>query len=262
LRAATRARIIAALLCPVAASCVGDSGQTSAELLSSYERGYGDAEDFSITTLSARVAHTSDRARLSLTVPYRIVRAPDVVVTTGPPWGRGTFEGDSDGIGDLELDGEFYVWGDTSKGWYGGPRVGVRYDTGDEDDGLGTGGPGFSIGIHGGVTDGTVTHFGRAVHTFNVDPPGGELRDTWSFVLGIAVTAGDDDTFIIHAESVDPVTPGEPEAVSLRLSWTRRFGGSWWLTVSPSAGFSSTAADFGLTLSVGVSGSRRRWLGE
>ena len=227
----------------LAPSCQQSNESVSLELVPSYEEGYDEelGQDASVFSVTLVGGYSTDVLSVNLNLPYVSVSEID-----DPP------RPDECGPGDITLDVDAYLFGDYADGAYGGLVGGVKFENGDEKDGLGTGGTDVTLGVLGGYAAEPITLFGRLTHTFVGEPKGRDYQDVWSVQAGVSGRWREDNSAGVFVEGRESIDPEDESIVTLYAYYRRELPRRMHLTVMPYTGLSDTAPDFGIVVSWGI----------
>jgi len=227
----------------LASSCQQSNESVSLEIVPSYEEGYDEelGQNASIFSLALVGGYSTDVLSVNVNLPYVSVSEID-----DPP------RPNESGPGDITLDVDAYLFGDYADGAYGGLVGGLKFDNGDEKDGLGTGGTDVTIGLLGGYAAPPVTLFGRLTHTFVGEPGGRNYQDVWSVQAGVSGRWQEENSAGVFIEGRESIDPDDGSIVTLYGYYRRELPRRMHLTVMPYAGLSDTAPDCGIVVGWGI----------
>lgn len=225
---------------------------------------YGNGTDTDITYIPLTISRSFQQGDLSLTIPYiQIKSSGGVTVVGGTPnritkgpgakGGGGTSVTSSrrsteEGLGDLLLQGRYYVLeeGDLA------PLVAVtglvKFPTADEDKGLGTGELDLGFGLEFSKT------FSRSWlglfdvgYTFIGDPSGLDLRDQWYYDFGLGYYLTQDVLISGYYEEWRSLVSDESNPRDLFFTMNYQFSSEIEFTAGMLFGLSDGAPDYGLS---------------
>lgn len=198
--------------------------------------------------------YDADAWNLKLTVPHVSTTGPGNVkgagtdrVATG---NGGGVRQSASGLGDVVLSGGHGVWEDAAAGWSVDLLGKVKFGTGDETKGLGTGKNDWTLALEATRALGAHALFGSLGRRKMGDPDGMDFRDPWlasagwSWRLTANVSAG------LMADYRQKLTPNGVSARDLTGFVTTKLGDGWKVQAYAVTGLSRSSPDIGLGLQV------------
>jgi len=223
-----------------------------------FEGDYGLEEDTTVDVLNFSARWYLPRVELQLSVPYLRIDGPaDIIIIGGQPVavpGEGESRTES-GLGDLVLQGEYYLRTATDSGPWVIGLVRLKAPTGDEDRGLGTGAADVEAGIGLIQPHGAVNWLADVGYTWVGSSSAFELRDVLRVGAGVATSFGPNDrhSAYLYLENRSNMVKGSDDRRSLALGLGTSLDQAQRVRVSASLllGLSDTAEDVGFYLTLG-----------
>jgi len=255
--------IIVVFMSPVLVFGVDETWEVGVE--PSFTSGdYGTGTDTDITYVPVTIRRSFGDGDLSLIIPYiHIESTQNVTIVGGSPnrikkarGGGGGVVGTSvttrrtteEGLGDLILQGRYYVLAETEVL----PLIGligrIKFPTADEDKGLGTGelDVGFGLELSKSFSEEWEGYFDVG-YTFIGDPSGLDLRDQWYYSLGLGHCLTMDLLVSAYYEEWRALVAGEPNPRDLFFTVNYNFSQEVEFTAGLILGLSDGAPDYGVT---------------
>lgn len=219
---------------------------------------YGLDEDTTVDLLNLSATWYLPRAELQLSVPYLRIDGPaDIRFIGGQPVavpGEGDSRAES-GIGDLVIQGEYYLRAATESGPWVIGLLRFKAPTGDEDRGLGTGAADVEVGIGLIQPQGQLHWLADVGYTWVGSSSDFELRDVLRVGAGLAMSFGPNDRHnsYVYLENRTNMVKGSDDRRSLAFGAGTSLDQAQRVRVSASLfiGLSDTAEDFGFYVTLG-----------
>jgi hypothetical protein len=268
-------KVVAALACVFAGTPMAMADNTAADTGTSYgvrvdagigrfEGDYGLDDDTTVDVLNLSARWYLPQGEVQISVPYLRIDGPaDIRFISGQPAtgpGVGDDEGEfvprtESGIGDVILQGEYYLMaGTASRPWVIG-LARVKLPTGDEDKGLSTGAADFEAGVGLIQRLGGVDILADVGYTWVGSSSNFELRDVVRVGGGVSVPFGPDDrnNAYIYLENRTNTVRGNDDRRSVAVGGSTSFGPELRTRVTASVffGLSDTTEDYGVYLTTG-----------
>ena len=219
---------------------------------------YGLDEDTTVDLLNFNARWYLPRAELQLSVPYLRIDGPaDVRFIGGQPVaipGEGETRTES-GLGDLVLQGEYYLRMATESGPWVIGLLRYKVPTGDEDRGLGTGSADVEAGLGLIQSHGPVNWLADVGYTRVGSSASFELQDVWRVGAGVAMSFGPNDRYngYVYLENRTNMVRDSDDRRSLALGLGTSLDRAQRVRVSASLffGLSDSAEDVGVYVTLG-----------
>jgi hypothetical protein len=219
---------------------------------------YGLDEDTTVDLLNFSARWYLPRAEVQLSVPYLRIDGPaDIRFIGGQPVAV-PGEGDSrteSGIGDLVLQGEYYLRTPTESGPWVIGLLRLKAPTGDEDRGLGTGAADVEVGFGLIQPHGPVNWLADVGYTWVGSSSSFDLRDVLRVGAGVAMSFGPNDRHnsYVYLDNRTNMVRGSDDRRSLAVGLGTSLDQAQRVRVSASLffGLSDTAEDVGFYVTLG-----------
>lgn len=242
---------MALALAPLAALAAPDDVLTLGGGFHHSSGDYGTSTTTTITSLAATARYDSGFWTYRASVPWLMVRGDTSVVPgVGRVRGATNERSSESGLGDVVVSATRNVFYDR------GTTLGldvtgkVKLPTADENKGLGTGEPDFSVLADFYRTFERVTGFGGVGYHVLGDPPGTPLRNVWSATLGATYRIDERDTAGVSLDGRQRVAPGTSPQREVMAFLIRRLDGNWKAQAYALLGLADGSPDWGAGLSL------------
>ena len=214
---------------------------------------YGTGNDTDITYVPVTIRRYFPKGDLSLIIPYISIKSTkEVTIVGGNPnkirQTSRTTRKTEDGLGDILVQGRYYVLEETDTLPLVGITGNIKLPTADEHKELGTGelDAGFGFEFSKNFSDSWQAYFDIG-YTFVGDPPGTDLRNQWYFDIGAGYYLAPELLVSAYYEESRALVAGEDNPRDLFFALNYDFSSEIEFTAGLLLGLSDGAPDYGFT---------------
>jgi hypothetical protein len=227
---------------------------------------YGDTAETDITTIPFTASYSpSAKWTFKASLPWTQIEGPGGVVpggdggfVVGPGRGRGNGQGGGEdteitkesGIGDLWLTGT-YSLEPVAERWFVDLAAKYKVPTADEDKGLGTGEPDYTLQAEVFTAVGDFTPFATLARKFKGDLPESEIEDVWYTSVGSGYRLSESSSVGLSLDYQQATTDTSDAATELSAYINHKLNNQWSGMVYAYVGLADGSPDqgFGFQLS-------------